>query len=333
MKPEIRVLQVGLGPIGLDIARRGVRRKGLRFVGGVDHDPALAGRSLAELLGGEAECEGPILASAELASSACSPDVAVVATTSDLAIVAPMAEGFLRAGVSVVSTCEELIYPFISAPEIASRLDEAGRTGGAACLGTGINPGFVLDLLPAILSAPVDRVDAIRCWRIVDAAVRRGPLQKKVGAGLSVEEFEARVRQGAIGHRGFAESLHLLCSAFGVGTSGATTFIRPVIAEADVVTEHVQVSAGQVAGVHQGAEDRNGRVLLDLKMYVGAQDPHDRIEIDGDPSVRVQVEGGYFGDTATSALVLNAIPGLLRAAPGLRTMLDLPPLHAPPMPA
>ena len=331
MKPEIRVVQVGLGPIGLDIARRGVGRKGLRFVGGVDHDPALAGRSLADVLGGGVECDGRVFASAEKVLGACTPEVAVLATTSDLATVAPLAETFHRAGVSVVSTCEEMVYPLISAPDVSQRLDEAGKAGGAVCLGTGINPGFVLDFLPTILSAPIDRVDSIRCWRVVDAAGRRGPLQKKVGAGLSVEEFEARVREGGFGHRGFTESLHFICSAFGVGTAGATTFIRPVIAEEDIVTDHVQVTAGQVAGVHQGAEDRNGRILLDLKMYVGAKDPHDRVEIDGDPDLRVRVEGGYFGDTATSAIVLNAIPSVRRAEPGLRTMLDVPPFHAPQM--
>ena len=150
-----------------------------------------------------------------------------------------------------------------------------------------------------------------------------------MGAGLRDDEFQARVDQGGFGHRGFMESLHMACAAFGVETAGSTTFIRPVIAEADVTTDFVEVRAGQVAGIHQGAEDREGKIVLDLKMYVGAADPGDRVHIEGDPPISVQVEGGYMGDIATCAIALNCLTPLMNAEPGLRTMLDLPAIPAP----
>jgi len=308
------------------MAKRALAR-GYHLVGAIDVAPELEGKALSEVLG--ADVPGTVVGSPEAALEAFAADAALVTTVSDLDRVVPGCETLLRGGVAVVSTCEEMAYPLRSQPELSARLDEAGKAGNAACLGTGINPGFVLDLLPVLVSAPLDRVERVRAWRVVDAGQRRGPLQRKVGAGLSEAEFAQRVAAGGFGHRGFMESLHLVCAAFGVDTTGATTFIRPVIAKEDVLTEFVDVKAGQVAGIHQGAEDREGRIMLDLKMYVGAQEPGDRVEIDGAPSIRVQVEGGYHGDVATCAIALNCVPSILRAAPGLRTMLDLPALPAP----
>ncbi|MAB91345.1 MAG: dihydrodipicolinate reductase [Planctomycetes bacterium] len=326
MKSRPRVLQVGLGPIGRDTARRAAAR-GYEVVGAVDIDPSMGGQSLSEIL--ETDIPGEVVGSVEDALEAFAMDAALVTTVSDLDKVVPDCETLLQGGVAVISTCEEMAYPLHTQPDATGRLDEAAKAGGVACLGTGINPGFVLDLLPALVSAPLDRVETVRAWRVVDAGTRRGPLQKKVGAGLTEEEFHARVKGGSFGHRGFMESLHMVCDAFDVDPRGATTFIRPVICDADIDTGVVKVKAGQVAGIHQGAEDREGKVVLDLKMYVGAKEPGDRVELAGDPPIKVQVEGGYMGDVATCAIALNAVPAVLRAAPGFRTMLDLPALPAP----
>lgn len=326
MPSKPRVIQVGLGPIGRDMAKRALAR-GYDLVGAVDVAPELEGKALSEILG--VDVGGSVVGSPEAALEAFQADAALVTTVSELERVVPGCETLLRGGVAVVSTCEEMAFPLRTQPEMVERLDAAGKAGNVACLGTGINPGFVLDLLPVLLSAPLDRVDRVRAWRVVDAGQRRGPLQRKVGAGLSEAEFADKVAGGGFGHRGFMESLHLVCAAFGVDTTGATTFIRPVIADQDVDTGFVSVKAGQVAGIHQGAEDREGKIVLDLKMYVGAKEPGDRVELDGEPPIKVQVEGGYHGDVATCAIALNCVPAILRAEPGFRTMLDLPALPAP----
>ncbi len=327
MTQRHRVLQVGLGPIGIEMARRAARRPNLAVVGAVDIDPKLEGKLLKDVVTG-AEVEGHVVTSLEQAVARFRPDVALVTTVSDLARAVPTCVPLLRAGVHVVSTCEEMAFPFLTHPGLCKELDEAGKSGKAACVGTGINPGFVLDFLPAALSGPMDRVRLVRAYRVVDAAKRRGPLQQKVGAGLTPEEFAAKVRGGGFGHRGFMESLHLLCSAFHVDPTGCSTFIRPVISPKEVKTDFVHVMPGQVAGIHQGAQDATGRIVLDLQMYVGADQPHDRIELTGEPNIAVQVEGGYHGDVATCAISLNAIDSVRRASPGLRSMLDLPTVHA-----
>ncbi len=320
---RLKLLQVGLGPIGVAMAKKALAR-GHDIVGAVDVDPTLVGKDVASVLGGAAS--GKVCARVEDAPDA---DVALVTTVSDLERVVPSCVPLLRRGIAVVSTCEELIYPWKSLPAASRQLDEAARMGNTACLGAGINPGFVLDFLPVILTAPVEEVRSIKGFRVVDAGLRRGPLQKKVGAGLSVAEFEARVAGGGFGHRGFLESLHLLCAAFGLDVSGAETLIEPVISETEIKTEHAHVRPGFVAGVHQGARDKSGRIVLDLKMYVGAPDPKDSVVIEGTPSFRAVIEGGYHGDIATCAIALNAAEKIKSAIPGLRTMLDMPALNAP----
>jgi 4-hydroxy-tetrahydrodipicolinate reductase len=294
----------------------------------MDIAPSLVGRELTSILGKDQDCEGTVENSVDTAVTKFSPDVALVTTLSDLDKVTPVCVELLRRGVHVVSTCEEMAYPFRTQPELSSKLHEAAVAGGVVCLGTGINPGYVLDVLPVFLTGPLDMVDRVRAFRVVDAGKRRGPLQRKVGAGLTIAEFEAKVRAGGFGHRGFMESLHMICDALGVETSGASTFIRPVISEVDIATEHVSVKAGQVAGIHQGAEDRDGIVVLDLKMYVGAKNPSDRVEIDGSPAIKMEVAGGYHGDVATCAITLNAVHALEHVKPGLRSMLDMPPIHS-----
>ena len=328
MSASVRVIQVGLGPIGCGIASRVHQSQGMELVGGVDLDPKLSGKPLCELPGLEG---GPTLAvSAELDQvvEAQRPDVAVLSTVSDLDRLAPTAVKLLEAGVAVVSTCEEMVFPRWTRPAETAALDAAAKKGETLCLGVGINPGFVLDLLPAMLSAPLGRISAIRGSRVVDAGQRRGPLQRKVGGGLSVAEFEAKVAAGGFGHRGMMESLHLLCDAVGVSVEGASQFIEPVIADEDVETPFVSLKAGQVAGIHQGAKDAQGIVTLDIKMYVGAKKPGDRVEIDGEPRVRVQVEGGYQGDQATCWIAANACRLVARGGvnPGFRTLLEIPPI-------
>lgn len=322
---SIGVLQVGLGAIGTDMARRVTARTGMQLVGAVDSSPALAGRELRDVLGMPEAPLGLVGASLEEAVEALQPRVALLATTSFIAELLPAAEACLRRGVAVVSTCEELVCPWWAHEDAARRLDAAARAGGTACLGAGINPGFVLDLLPVVLASPVDRPAGVRAWRIVDAAQRREALQRKVGAGLAVEVFEKLAAEGRIGHRGMLESLHLVCAALGLSPEGASSFIRPVVARRAVRSGQISVAPGQVAGIHQGARDAGGRVSLDLRMFLGAEDPQDGVEVEGSPPLRVVVEGGYRGDEATCGACINAVASVLAAPPGLHTVLDLPP--------
>jgi hypothetical protein len=325
----IRVVCYGLGPIGLEIARLALARPGIQIVGAVDVDQAKVGRDLGELLGGTA-IGVTVSADAAATLSAARPQLALHATGSTLTRVATQLLAIAEAGVNVVSTCEELAYPWTAQPQLAAELDAAARRAGVTLLGTGVNPGYAMDALPLTLTAPCATVRAVRVLRVVDAGKRRGPLQRKVGAGLTSEAFGAGVRDGTIRHVGLPESLHMLATSLGWNLDRRDDTIEPVIAERPIVTEFVRVEPGQVAGVRQVARGFIGgreALNLELRMYVGAPDPQDTVEIDGDPPVRMTIAGGLHGDIATAAIVVNAVPSVIRAAPGLASMADAPLVH------
>ena len=324
-----RVVCYGLGPIGLGIARLALARTGVEIVGAIDVDPQKVGRDLGELLGGSATGV-TVSANAAATLGAARPAVVLHATSSALASVAPQLLQIAEAGVNVVSTCEELAYPWTAQPQLAAELDAAARRAGVTLLGTGVNPGYAMDALPLMLTAPCAAVRAVRVLRVVDASRRRGPLQRKVGAGLTAEQFTAGVHAGTIRHVGLPESLHMLATSLGWQLDRNADTIEPMIAEQRITTEFVTVEPGQVAGVRQVARGFVGEreaITLELRMYVGAPDPQDTIEIDGDPPVRMTVAGGLHGDIATAAIVVNAIASISRAAPGLASMADIPPVH------
>jgi len=323
----IRAVQFGLGPIGQACVRELVGRAGVELVGGIDVDPEKAGRDLGEVCGLDRPLGVPVRADAEAALAALRPDVALHTTTSFLSKVADQLELLVGAGASVVSSTEELFWPWDRDRAFCARIDAAARRGGAAVVGTGVNPGFAMDLLPLSLTGVCTRVERIVVTRTVDAGRRRLPLRRKVGAGLAEEAFATRRSAGGFGHIGLEESARALAAGLGWPVDRLEETFGPVLAERRVETPGLDVEAGRVAGIHQTVrvESRGReRLVLDLKMYVGAEGSEDRIEIDGTPPLVVRAEGGIFGDTATVAALVNAIPLVLAAPPGLRTVLDLP---------
>jgi hypothetical protein len=325
----IRVVCYGLGPIGIGIARLALARAGVEVVGAIDLDPQKIGRDLGALVGA---ADAGVIVSGDAAAALAEtrPEVVLHATSSTLAKVAEQLGQVAKAGANVVSTCEELAYPWTTQPQLAAELDAAARRAGVTLLGTGVNPGYAMDALPLMLTAPCAAVRGVRVLRVVDAALRRGPLQRKVGAGLTPAEFEARVKSGLVRHVGLPESLHMLATRLGWRLDKMDDSITAVLAATAISTEFVEVAVGQVAGVRQVARGFIGgrEVLnLELQMYVGAPDPRDSVEIDGDPPVRMTIAGGLHGDVATAAIVLNAASSVIRAAPGLASMAEVPLVH------
>jgi 4-hydroxy-tetrahydrodipicolinate reductase len=304
-------------------------RAGIQVVGAIDIDPQKTGRDLGELLGRDAM---GIAVSADAADTLrrVRPDVVLHATQSALAAVAPQLHECIVVGADVISTCEELAYPWSAQPQIAADLDAAARAAGVTLFGAGVNPGYAMDALPVMLTAACAEVRAVRVMRVVDAAQRRGPLQRKIGAGLTLEAFMQRVHEGAVRHVGLPESLHMIAAALGWRLDASDTMIMAILAERAIATEHVFVEAGYVAGVHQIARGYIGErdvITLDLRMYVGAPDPQDTVEIDGDPPLRMTIAGGIHGDIATAAIVVNAIASVRKAESGLLSVTDVPIVH------
>jgi 4-hydroxy-tetrahydrodipicolinate reductase len=309
------VAHYGLGPIGLGIAGLAIDR-GYRVVAAVDVDPNKVGRDLGALL--DRPTLGVVVTADAAAALARRPQVVFHSTQSRLAQVAPQIVAILEAGAHIISTCEELAFPWRHHPAEARRIHEAAKAAGVTAVGLGVNPGFVMDLLPIALTAPCREVRAITVTRVVDAGRRRLPLQRKVGAGLDRRAFEQGVAAGRLGHVGLLESVAMIADAFGWALDAIDERIEPVL------------SGAEVRGLHQVAVGRRGgqaAVTLDLTMAVGTEDPRDVVSIDGEPPFSAVIAGGIHGDVATCALAVNAVPQVLVARHGLASVHHLTPVH------
>lgn len=322
------VAVLGLGPIGVGIARELRQRSGVRVVAAIDLNPRLAGRPLGDVVNDGAG-EGPMIATtAEEALDGHSAGVIVHATASKLEQVVPQVAELAASGWSILSTCEELSYADAVDRRLARWLDETARGHGVSVVGAGVNPGFVMDLLPIILTGTCLSVDQVSITRTVDTNTRRPQLQAKVGVTLTAEDFTLQAAAGRLGHVGLKQSASLIAKRLGWRDLEYTQSLVPVIAEYEVETPIGTVAPGGVLGQRQLAVLRQGtrdRVSLALDMYAGAA-AEDRVEIHGEPSVTQVIVGGLNGDIATIALISNLIPVVAGAAPGLWTVADLLPL-------
>ncbi len=323
----IRVVQFGLGPIGAAVVRQLASRKGFQMVGGIDIDPLKVGRDLGEVVSLDRKLKVSVSADAAKTLKASRPDVVVLCTSSSLKKVLPQIELILKARVPIVSTTEELSYPARSQKRLAMKVDQLARKAKVAVLGTGVNPGFVMDALPITLTGVCERVDSIRVNRIQDASIRRLPFQQKIGAGLTPEQFQRRVDEGSVRHVGLAESIAMIADAVGWKLDRITDEIQPRIATARVSSKFLSVDPGYVCGIIQdGVGYRSGEPIIRLHMeaYLGAPESYDSATIEGSPRLDMKIAGGVHGDVATASIVVNSIPKVIGAPAGLRTMRDLP---------
>jgi 4-hydroxy-tetrahydrodipicolinate reductase len=254
-------------------------------------------------------------------------DVAILATVSDLPRISPQIISLVEAGLPVVSTCEELFFPWENNHAWSETIDRAAKDKQVAVLGTGVNPGFLMDTLPTMLSAVCNHVEKIEVRRYQDAQFRRIPFQKKIGAGLNFEEFEKRRNEGSLRHVGLSESMHFIAKQLGWSLEKTEDKIEPVIADRNIQTESLNIISGLVAGVRQtGRAWVNGeeKIRLIFQASVGEPDSYDEIEIFGTPHIRSRILGGVNGDVATCSIILNACHSIRKAMPGLRTMADIP---------
>jgi 4-hydroxy-tetrahydrodipicolinate reductase len=322
----IRVMLFGLGPIGAAVARQVADRPGFKAVGGIDIDPAKIGRDLGEVAGLRRKMNVRVTNDAKGAIRKARPDVVVLCTSSALKKVMPQLEGVLKLKVPIVSTTEELSYPVGANRRLAKRIDGLAKKAKVAVLGTGVNPGFVMDALPIALSGVCERVDRVTVNRIQDARVRRVPFQQKIGSGLTREQFQRKVADGSVRHVGLAESVTMIADAFGWKLDKVTDEIEPKIAERTVESEYLAVDPGYVCGIVQdGVGWKDGKALISLHMeaYLGAPESYDSVILEGSPRIEQKIAGGVHGDVATASITVNSLPKILEARPGLRTMRDM----------
>jgi hypothetical protein len=324
--PNIRVMHFGLGPIGTAIVKQVAARKGLTIVGAIDVDPAKIGRDLGDV----AEFDKPLGLKVQdevaKALKAAKPDIVIHATSSSLKTVLPEVEAILKSKTAIISTTEELSYPGYTHIRQARQIHALAKKAKVAVLGTGVNPGYAMDSLPIMLTAVCERVDRVVVNRVQDARMRRLQFQQKIGAGLTTEQFQRKVHDGTVRHVGLTESIAMIADALGWPLDRITDDIQPKLASVTISSEFLAVDPGYVCGIIQdGVGYRNGEpvIRLHLEAYLGAPETYDAVEIEGLPMLSMKFAGGIHGDIATASIVVNSIPKVLAASPGLHTMRDL----------
>ncbi|MEA1971393.1 MAG: dihydrodipicolinate reductase [Thermodesulfobacteriota bacterium] len=322
----IRVVQYGLGPIGSATARHIMEREGMELVGGVDIDPAKTGRDVGEVIGLDGPVGFPVVKDLSMVLERTGADVVLHTTSSFFDFFESQIVDILEAGLDIVSTSEELSFPWLSHPDAAARIDAAARNAGKTVLGTGVNPGFLMDSLPLSLTAICQRVDRIDVTRRMNASLRRGPFQAKIGSGMTVEGFKAKMETGRMGHAGLPESMGMVFHTLGRNMVKYESSVEPVVADSPVKTDYFEIQPGQVRGLKQVARGYTGEgefMTLTFIAALGEKVDGDTILITGKPDLEVRLKGTN-GDIATVAIAVNAVRRVFEALPGLVTMRDLP---------
>jgi 4-hydroxy-tetrahydrodipicolinate reductase len=324
--PNIKVAHVGLGPIGAAIAQLVAHKPGLKIVGAMDVDPVKVGRDVGDVIGLNRRIGVRVHDDAQKALRAAKPDIVVLSTSSSLKTAMPLIETILKAKAAIVSTTEELAYPGYTHIRHARQIHAWAKKAKVAVASTGVNPGFAMDALPITLTAVCDRVDRVLVNRVQDARSRRLPFQQKIGAGLTTEQFQRQLAEGTVRHVGFTESIAMIADALGWTLDRISDDVQPKLATVTVASEFLAVDPGYVSGIIQdGVGYRNGdpAIRLHLEAYLGAPESYDSVEIEGSPNLSMKLAGGIHGDLATAAIIVNSIPKVLAAPPGLHTMRDL----------
>jgi len=323
---KLRIIQYGLGPIGSAVARHVVERPGFELVGCVDIDPTKVGRDAGEVLGLDQSLGFAVDRTLAEVLERTQADVAIHTTSSYFDLFEDQIVEILEAGLDIVTTAEELSFPWTTHAERAAKIDAVAKRAGKTVLGTGVNPGFLMDALPLFLTAISQRVDRVGVTRVINASTRRGPFQAKIGSGMTVEAFNEKMAAGRMGHVGLPESVGMVFDTLGKTLTRYESGVEPVIAEQLTSTEHFQVQPGQVRGLKQVARAYTEEGEFMTLTFIAALDmgeDGDTVTIAGKPDLEVKLKGTN-GDLATVAIAVNAVQRVKDAAPGLVTMRDLP---------
>ncbi len=324
---KIKAVQFGCGPIGCSVARYASQRPDIELVGAIDIKESLVGHDLGEVAGVNRKLGFNISADVDPVLSQTKPDVVFLTTSSSAKVVYPQVGKCLKAGANVVSSTEELSYPYRKDPKLSASIDKIAKANNVTILATGVNPGFLMDAWPLFMTGVCQQVKRVKVVRVQDASPRRGPFQKKIGAGCTLEEFEKLVATGTLKHVGLPESIAMIASGLGWELDDITESIEPVIAKAKVKTDFVTVEPGQASGVRQisrGIRAGEELITLEFEACVGRAESYDAVYLTGIPNLEVVIKGGTHGDIATAAILVNSVHRVIDAPPGLMTMKDMP---------
>jgi 4-hydroxy-tetrahydrodipicolinate reductase len=323
---RLRTAHYGLGEVGKRVVALLIRRADVQIVGALDTDPLNVGRDLGDVVGLGYGLGVTVSCEPELLVSGVDADVVIHATSPYLSVASSQLLPLLASGKSVISACDELVCPWTSHLEMASRLDATAKEAGVTLLAVGTSLGFVTDSLPLFLASACVEVEALSVTRVIDLAKAPSALWTAAGVGMTVDAFRQAASEGLVGLPALLDSVALMAASLGWRLDKVAETIEPIQATRRWETEAAIVARGRIAGLRQLARGyRSGAEMLslDLRAFLGAPDPHDAIVIRGRPPISARIEGGLPSHLATAALMVHALPALATAPPGLLSGAEL----------
>ncbi|AOY76961.1 2,4-diaminopentanoate dehydrogenase [Clostridium formicaceticum] len=331
---NIKVILWGFGAMGSGMAQMLLKKKGVEIVGVCDRNPDRKGKDIFELLKIDRGDHPSVVVTdtiEEIAKQGAA-DIALIATDSFTKGTFEKIKLMVENKINVISTAEEMAYPQAQEPELAKEMDRLAKENGVSILGTGINPGFVLDLLILALTGTCESVEHIKAARINDLSPFGRAVMEEQGVGLTVDAFEEGVKNGKVaGHVGFPESIHMVADGIGWKVGKIDQTREPIVTNVYRETKYTKVEAGNVAGCRQcgyGYVDGELKIEMEHPQQILPEkegiDTGDYIWIKGTPDISLQIKPEIPGGIGTIAMCVNMIPHVINALPGLKTMLDLP---------
>lgn len=329
---RVRVGIWGLGAMGSGMAKAVLARKNMQLVAVIARRPEKIGRDLGDVLGFDVDLGITVSGSPEKTLRDAKPDLVLHATGSFVEASYPEIQLLCQIGSDVISVAEEMAYPWTGSPERARQIDEAARKARVTVLGTGINPGFVLDTLILCLTGAMTQVRRVKARRVNDLSPFGPTVMRTQGVGTTPEGFQEGLSKGDIvGHIGFPESISMIAEALGWGLEGIEQTRQPIISSVYRETPHVKVHPGMVAGCrHVGIGIVKGEPVIEMehpqqvRPEAEGVETGDFITLEGTPPISVAIQPEIPGGTGTIGVAVNMIPAVRKAGPGLVTMADLP---------
>ena len=331
---NIKVVIWGFGAMGKGMADMILSKKGVEITGVCDLHPDLVGKSMFNATKVTQGNHLDVIVSDDIESllNKENCDLVLLATDSYTRKAFPKMKMILEKGINVISTAEEMAYPKAQEPELAKELNDIAKANGVTVLGTGINPGFIMDLLVIALSGVMNDVTHIEANRVNSLSPFGPAVMEEQGVGITLDEFNHGVETDTLaGHVGFAESVYMIADAIGVKLDGFEQQMKPIVTTIDRKSPYGFAAAGNIAGVNM-----TGQGIIDNEVFIDMKHPQqiepemegthtgDYINIKGTPNVHMAITPEIDGGIGTIAMCVNMIPHVLNSRPGLKTMIDLP---------
>ncbi|WP_423364437.1 2,4-diaminopentanoate dehydrogenase [Mycoplasma sp. P36-A1] len=330
---NVKVIIWGFGAMGSGMASMLLKKKGVEIVGVCDAHPDRVGKDFKSVINATSD-HADVLISADIDSivGKVDADVALIATDSFTAKAYDKIVKCLEAKLNVVSTAEEMAYPLANQPELAAKMDEIAKANGVSVLGTGINPGLIMDLLVLTLTGCMEEVDHITARRVNSLSPFGPAVMEEQGVGMPLDEFnEKNAKHELAGHVGFKESVNMIADGLGLKLENFEQQMKPIVTEVDRKSPYGFAAAGSLAGVNMTAQGTvDGKVMIDMQHpqqiepQLGGVNTGDYIVLEGNPKVSMSITPEVDGGIGTIAMCVNMIPHTINATPGLKTMIDLP---------